>query len=294
MKLPYVISSVLLAAPQRHGGRPDPTDRLHRTPDQPARRAARQCSHHEGDARAAPMARAGGSWPTNWRRRRTPGRSLPAGRRTARPRSSASAGESPENAKWEEEHKQFRMEEGKWKLDSCLLDLASGKITNVTAVERVSHYNGGLFFLPDGRGFGFTAADQGHLQTVRDGPRTGGTSGMCRERTAEFAYGYSASPDGKRIGLSRELPALRVRRRRLEQETDPDRHPFNFAPTWSPDGEVAAVRERRALQLPPAHRPARWHRAEEAGRPQWLSGRDRVPRCVRFPRRQQRPARLVR
>ena len=34
--------------------------------------------------------------------------------------------------------------------------LATGEIVNLTAVERVSNYNGGLFYLPDGRGLGFT------------------------------------------------------------------------------------------------------------------------------------------
>lgn len=55
--------------------------------------------------------------------------------------------QDPENAQWEEEHKAFRMNPGKWSLDSCLVDNVSGKITNVTAVDRVSHYNGGLFLL---------------------------------------------------------------------------------------------------------------------------------------------------
>ncbi len=55
--------------------------------------------------------------------------------------------QDPENAQWEEEHKSFRMNPGKWSLDSCLVDNVSGKITNVTAVDRVSHYNGGLFFV---------------------------------------------------------------------------------------------------------------------------------------------------
>ncbi|TXT38353.1 MAG: hypothetical protein FD138_409, partial [Planctomycetota bacterium] len=56
--------------------------------------------------------------------------------------------QDPENAKWEEEHKTFRMEPGKWSLDSCLIEMTTGKLANVTAVERVSHYNGGLFFMP--------------------------------------------------------------------------------------------------------------------------------------------------
>src|SRR4051794_4887205 len=69
--------------------------------------------------------------------------------------------QSPENARWEEEHRQFRMEAGKWQLDSCLLDLATGKITHLTSVDRVSHHNGGLFFLPGGRGLGFTPLIRG-------------------------------------------------------------------------------------------------------------------------------------
>src|SRR4029077_1214439 len=106
--------------------------------------------------------------------------------------------QSSENAKWEEEHKQFRMDEGKWKLDSCLLDLATGKIRNVTAVNRVSHYNGGLFFLPDGRGLGFTPLIQGVSKPYvmdLDGRNKRDVSG----KGAGFAYGYSASPDGKSI-----------------------------------------------------------------------------------------------
>src|SRR5262249_46182072 len=56
--------------------------------------------------------------------------------------------ESPENARWEEEHKPFRCSADGWLYDGYLLDLKSGKATNVTAVERVSHYNVGLGFMP--------------------------------------------------------------------------------------------------------------------------------------------------
>lgn len=68
--------------------------------------------------------------------------------------------QDPENARWEEEHKTFRMEPGKWSLDCCLVDLETGAVFNATAVDRVSHYNGGLFFLSDGR-MGFTALVDG-------------------------------------------------------------------------------------------------------------------------------------
>jgi len=64
--------------------------------------------------------------------------------------------EDPENARWEEEHKTFRFDPKMWLLDSYLVDLATGKIENMTSIERVSHYNAGLFFLPGGKGLGFT------------------------------------------------------------------------------------------------------------------------------------------
>ena len=50
--------------------------------------------------------------------------------------------ESPENAAWERQHGTFRMTEG-WLVDSCLLELSTGRITNLTSVERVSLYNTG-------------------------------------------------------------------------------------------------------------------------------------------------------
>ena len=57
--------------------------------------------------------------------------------------------ESPDNARWEEEHQTFRFAPDGWRLDSYLVDLATNRATNVTAVDRVSFYNGGLFFWPN-------------------------------------------------------------------------------------------------------------------------------------------------
>src|SRR6185503_3807397 len=54
--------------------------------------------------------------------------------------------ESDENGKWEEEHRTFRYSADGWLYDSYLFDLATGRATNVTAVERVSHYNVGLHY----------------------------------------------------------------------------------------------------------------------------------------------------
>jgi Tol biopolymer transport system component len=68
--------------------------------------------------------------------------------------------ESPENAAWEEAHKTFRMTEG-WRYDMYTLDMASGALTNLTAVDRVSDYNTGIVFLPDSDKLAFTALIDG-------------------------------------------------------------------------------------------------------------------------------------
>jgi TolB protein len=143
--------------------------------------------------------------------------------------------QSPENAEWEEEHKTFRMEDGKWKLDSCLLDLATGKATNLTAVDRVSHYNAGLFFLPDGKGLGFTALVKGvskpHLMDT-DGKNKRDVSGG-----GGFAYGYSASPDGKHISYHENYQVYVSAADGTDKRHIKTGHPFDFVPSWSPDGE---------------------------------------------------------
>jgi TolB protein len=144
--------------------------------------------------------------------------------------------QSPENAKWEEEHKQFRMDEGKWKLDSCLLDLASGKVTNVTAVERVSHYNGGLFFLPEGRGLGFTPLIKGVSKPYvmdLDGKNKRDVSG----KGGGFAYGYSASPDGKLIAYHENYQIYVANADGTNKKHIKTGNAFDFVPKWSPDGK---------------------------------------------------------
>jgi len=143
--------------------------------------------------------------------------------------------ESPENAAWEREHKTFRMTEG-WLSDICLVDLASGKLTNLTEVDRVSIYNTGLIFLPDGKGLGFTPLLDGISKPWvmdRDGHNKRDVSG----EGSGFAYGYSVSPDGKTISYHQDYQiwisdADGSNKRKIETG-----HPFNFVPKWSPDGE---------------------------------------------------------
>src|SRR5262245_64626076 len=69
--------------------------------------------------------------------------------------------ESEENGKWEEQHKTFRYSADGWLYDGYLFELKSNKATNVTGVERVSHYNVGLGYLPGATRLGFLALVDG-------------------------------------------------------------------------------------------------------------------------------------
>lgn len=143
--------------------------------------------------------------------------------------------QSPENAKWEEKNKQFRMDEGRWKLDSYLFDLTSGKATNVTAVDRVSHYNGGLFFLPGGKGLGYTPLIKGVSKPFvmdLDGRNKRDVSG----RSSGFAYGYGTSRDGKHLSYHENYQIYVSDADGGNKRHIKTGHPFDFAPTWSPDG----------------------------------------------------------
>ncbi len=160
--------------------------------------------------------------------------------------------QNPENAIWEEEHRTFRMQPGQWQLDSCLVDLTTGGVTNVTAVERVSHYNGGLFFLPDGRGLGFTPLINGNSKPFvmdMNGRNKRDVSGDGNG----FAYGYSASPDGKLISYHENYQVFLANADGTNKKRIETWNPFNFAPRWSPDGQqllfVSGVHGRSNLYL---------------------------------------------
>ena len=144
--------------------------------------------------------------------------------------------QDPENARWEEEHRMFRMEPGKWLYDSSLVDLTSGVVLNVTAIDRVSHYNGGVFFLPQGRGLGFTPLINGNSKPSvmdLDGRNKRDVSG----RDAGYAYGYSVSPDGQFISYHENYQVYIANADGYQKRHIRTGHPFDFAPRWSPDGE---------------------------------------------------------
>jgi len=141
-----------------------------------------------------------------------------------------------ENATWEEQNKTFRMDAGKWRLDSYLWNIHENKGFNVTAVNRVSHYNGGLFFLPDGKGLGFTPLIQGVSRPfIMDlkGANKKDVSGSG----GGFAYGYSASPDGGKITYHENYQVYIANADGSEKKKIDTGNPFNFGPRWSPDGK---------------------------------------------------------
>lgn len=142
----------------------------------------------------------------------------------------------PANGQWEEEHRTFRMEPGKWLLDSWLLDLDTKKLTNVTGTERVSHYNGGLFYLPSGKQLGFTPLIKG-ISTPYVMDLDGRNKRDVSGNTGGFAYGYSASPDGKQISYHENYQIYLADADGSNKRHIVTGNPFNFGPRWSADGQ---------------------------------------------------------
>jgi len=141
--------------------------------------------------------------------------------------------EDPDNGAWEESHKTFRMTEG-WLYDSFLVNVKTGEATNVTGVERVSPYNSGLFFMPDGK-LGFTALIDGISHPyVMDAD--GRNKKDLTKDSKGFSYGFSAAPDGKRVAYHKDYKVYVARTDGSEEKLIETGNVFNFAPQWSPDG----------------------------------------------------------
>jgi len=145
--------------------------------------------------------------------------------------------QSPENAEWEEKNKNFRHVAGGYLYDSYLVDYGTLKATNVTAVDRVSFYNAGVFFWPkDPTKLGFTALIDGNSHPFRmdlDGQHK---TDLTKE-SKEFAYGFSSSPDGKRIAYHMSYQTYVADADGSHATRIETGQPFNFAPSWSPDGK---------------------------------------------------------
>lgn len=144
--------------------------------------------------------------------------------------------QSPENARWEEEHKTFRHTKEGWLVDSYLVDIATGRATNVTAVERVSFYNSAFFWPGDPTKLGLTALIDGHSKPFRM-DRDGRNKVDLNKDSNGFAYGFSSSPDGTRIAYHENYQLVLADADGSNRAQVTTGQPFNFGPTWSPDGQ---------------------------------------------------------
>ena len=144
---------------------------------------------------------------------------------------------SQENAKWEEANKAFRFTKEGGLLDSYFVDLATGKAENITALERVSFYNTGVFFWPnDPSKLGFTALIDGNSHPFRMN-RDGRNKTDLTLGSKEFTYGFSSSRDGRRIAYHKNYQVFLADADGSNAVQIQTGQPFNFGPTWSPDGQ---------------------------------------------------------
>jgi TolB protein len=144
---------------------------------------------------------------------------------------------SPANAAWEEEHKTFRFTAETCLLDTYFVNLVTGKAENITAVERVSFYNSGVFFWPnDAMKLGFTALVEGNSHPFRM-DRDGRNKIDLTKDSRKFTYGFSTSRDGRRIAYHKNYQVFLADADGSNAAQVQTGQPFNFGPAWSPDGK---------------------------------------------------------
>lgn len=145
--------------------------------------------------------------------------------------------QSEANAAHEESTRQFQFNAKGWLYDSFLVDVATGKSVNVTARDRVSFYNAGLFYWPDdAKKLGFTALIDGQSHPFRMNLDGSGKVDLTSQ-SSEFSYGFSASPDGKRISYHKNYQVFLANADGSAAVKVETGNPFNFGPTWSADGQ---------------------------------------------------------
>lgn len=143
---------------------------------------------------------------------------------------------TPENAAWEEANQTFRMTEG-WHYDCYLLDMATGKTTNVSAPERMSDYNSALSYWPGNPnkllGSALVKGINHPVSMDLDGHNKRDLTGTA----AGFAYGVQVSPDGARITYHEDYQVYIANADGSDRQHIDTGNSFNFMPKWSPDGQ---------------------------------------------------------
>lgn len=140
--------------------------------------------------------------------------------------------QSDENAAYEEEHRRLRLDEG-FRVDCCLVDMASGEVRNLTAVERVSNYNAALRFQADGARLQFVAV----MAPGDERLYTMALDGTDKRASSLDACGLSISGDGTRVAHSQGYQihlADADGGNAMQVQTG---LPYNHQPLWSPDGQ---------------------------------------------------------
>jgi TolB protein len=142
---------------------------------------------------------------------------------------------TPENAAWEETNHTFRMTQG-WRYDCYLLDLATGKTTNVSAPERMSNYNGALSYWPGNPNklLGSALIDGVNHPVSMD--LDGRNKRDLTAGSGKFTYGSQVSPDGKRIAYHSDYQVYMANADGSNPQHINTGNGFNFMPKWSPDG----------------------------------------------------------
>jgi len=141
----------------------------------------------------------------------------------------------PENAAWERKHRRFRMRPDGWRLDICLVDLATGNTRNLSDVDRASHYQHGLMESPDPNKLFFVGMVGEEMHPfVMD---VDGRNKCDLAGDDGFVYGLSVSPDGRRAAFHRDYRLCLSDADGSNPVEIDTGCPFNFCPLWSPDGE---------------------------------------------------------
>ena len=118
-----------------------------------------------------------------------------------------------------------------------LLDLKGSEPTNLTAIDRVSFYNTGLFFWPDdSTKLGFQALIDGNSHPFKM-DRNGKNKRDLTKDSKEFSYGFHASPDGKKIAYHKSYQVYVADADGTNAKHIQTNASFNFNPQWSPNGD---------------------------------------------------------
>jgi Tol biopolymer transport system component len=142
---------------------------------------------------------------------------------------------SPENAALEEKQGGFHVA-GRFG-DCYTFDLATKTLTNLTAVERVSHNNMSVSFWPgDPKKLVLVALVNGQWRPFSM-DADGRNKKDLAKQAISFTYGVSVAPDGKHTAYTKDYQLFLGDGDVSTARHIQTGHGFNFVPTWSPDSQ---------------------------------------------------------